>query len=371
MPGSVPGISDYPWLQLPPFKRFIGPMLPCLYDYRAGNQSGASAGSIMASHGSKKVIYAALVGNGLIAVTKFSAAAYTGSSAMFSEAVHSVVDTGNQGLLLLGIKKATKKPDAAHPFGYGMELYFWTFVVAILIFGVGAGFSIYEGIEKLRHPEVVTNVMVNYVVLGLAMIFEAFAWWMAFKEFRRRKGERGYFEMVRLSKDPTVFTVLFEDSAAMLGLICAFAGIALGEALEIPELDGAASVAIGIILAVTAALLAYESKGLLIGEGASSRVVQSINSIIAATPGVIATNEVLTMHLGPEDVLLNISIDFADDLSSVEVEASISALETQIKDTHPEIRRVFIEAQNLRAHARSMREAIAAHTGNGTPVEKA
>ena len=205
--------------------------------------------------------------------------------------------------------------------------------------------------------------MVNYVVLGFAMVFEFFAWWTAFKEFRRRQGDRGFVETVRRSKDPTVFTVLFEDSAAMLGLVCAFVGIALGEALEIPELDGAASVAIGVILAATAALLAYESKGLLIGESASNQVVQSIGSIVAATPGIVATNEVLTMHLGPEDVLLNISIDFADNLSSVEVEAAISVLETQIKDTHPEIRRVFIEAQNRTAHARSMREAIAVHTG--------
>lgn len=315
----------------------------------------------MANPSSKKVIYAALIGNGLIAITKFFAAAYTGSSAMFSEAVHSVVDTGNQGLLLYGIKRSSRKPDTAHPFGYGMELYFWTFVVAILIFGVGAGVSFYEGLHKLEDPTPVTDPTINYIVLGLAMVFEFFAWWTAFKEFRRRQGDRGLFEVVHGSKDPTVFTVLFEDSAAMLGLVFAFFGIWLGQRLGMPELDAVASLAIGAILAVTAALLAYEAKGLLIGEGASEDVVSSIREIVTETPGILATNEVLTMHLGPQDVLLNVSIDFADNLNSVEVEAAISSLETRLKEAHPEIRRVFIEVQSITGHASSLRQAIAVH----------
>ena len=234
----------------------------------------------MAAHGSKKVIYAALVGNGLIAVTKFAAATITGSSAMLSEAIHSVVDTGNQGLLLHGLRRAKRPADTAHPFGYGMELYFWTFVVAILIFAVGAGISIYEGVSKLLSPHPIKNPYVNYIVLGVAMVFEAGAWWIAFKEFRRGKGSLGYLAAVRESKDPTVFTVLFEDSAAMLGLIAAFIGIALADVWQMPALDGVASIVIGLILGATAVLLAYESKGLLIGEGTSPAVVAGIEKVV-------------------------------------------------------------------------------------------
>ncbi len=309
----------------------------------------------MASHESKKVIYAALAGNALIAVTKFAASAYTGSSAMLSEAIHSVVDTGNQLLLLMGLARSKRPPDREHPFGYGMELYFWTFVVAILIFAVGAGVSIYEGIDKLRHPHAVTNVYVNYLVLGFAFVFEAGAWWIAWKEFQAAKGARGILAAVRRSKDPTVFTVLFEDTAAMLGLMVAAAGLALGEILEIPELDGAASVVIGLILAVTALLLAIECKGLLLGEATHPEVIAGIRRLITAHPAILTTNEILTMHMGPDDVLLNLSVDFADGITSGDVEAAITGLERDIKAAHPEIKRVFIEAQNWRAHAEGER----------------
>ena len=322
----------------------------------------------MAASSSKTVIYAALIGNGLIAVTKFIAAGFTGSAAMLSEAVHSVVDTGNQGLLLHGIRRSGKPPDEAHPFGYGMELYFWAFVVAILIFAGGAGISIYHGVEKILHPEPLESVYVNYIVLGLAMIFEAVAWWIAFKAFRRTKGELGYFEAVRRSKDPALFTVLFEDSAAMLGLIVAFVGIALGQALGMPVLDGVASVLIGVILALTAALLAYEAKGLLIGEGVAPDVRRGIEAVIAEQDGIIRVNELRTMHLGPEEVLLTVSVDFSSDLSADEVEWTISMMEQTIKARYPEVRRVFIEAQNWRAHQadrRTMREQTAANGDAG------
>lgn len=311
----------------------------------------------MASHASKKVIYAALAGNSLIAVTKFGAAAFTGSSAMLSEAVHSLVDTGNQGLLLYGLRRARRPADVAHPFGYGMELYFWTFVVAIIIFGLGAGVSVYEGLHKVHTPVAVTNPAVNYVVLTLAMAFEAGAWYIAFKEFRQTKGTRGWLEAVRRSKDPTVFTVLFEDSAAMLGLVVALLGIGLGQWLDMPILDGAASIVIGVILAVTAALLAYECKGLLIGEGASPHVVDGIRKMIAAEVGIVTVNEVLTMHLGPQDVLLNLSVDFGDQFSAGDVEATITRLERRIKEAFPEITRVFVEAQHWRAHLQSQAPA--------------
>ena len=224
----------------------------------------------MEMHGSKKVIYAAFAGNLLIAVTKFGAAIVTGSSAMLSEAVHSLVDTGNQGLLLYGLRRAQRPPDEAHPYGYGMELYFWTFVVAILIFGLGAGVSVYEGVQGLLHPHAITNPAISYVVLAVAMVFEAGAWTIAFREFRKQKGRAGYIESIRRSKDPTVFTVLLEDSAAMLGLVFAFIGILAGQLLEMPALDGVAAICIGAILALVAALLAYEAKGLLIGRSGKS-----------------------------------------------------------------------------------------------------
>ena len=307
----------------------------------------------MPRHGSKKVIYAALAGNSLIAITKFAAAAFTGSSAMLSEAIHSVVDTGNQLLLLLGMRRARRPADVNHPFGYGMEIYFWTFVVAIVIFGLGGGVSFYEGYAKLQRPHPVTDAYVNYIVLAIAMVFEAGPWWLAFREFRKSKGRHGYLEAVRRSKDPTVFTVLFEDSAAILGLIVAFIGIGLAEAYDAPAFDAAASMAIGVILATVAIFLAMESKGLLIGEGARPAVVRGIRQIIATQPGILRTNEVLTMHFGPEDVLVTLSLDFEDGLSSREVEAAVSQMEARIKKDFPEITRVFIEAQSWLGHERS------------------
>jgi len=302
------------------------------------------------SKASKNVIYAALLGNALIAATKFVATALTGSSAMLSEAIHSVVDTGNQILLLFGMRQAAKPADTRHPFGYGMELYFWSFVVAILLFSIGAGLSIYEGIDKLRFPHALSDPTVNYIVLGFAMVFEGAAWTIAFREFRKTQGPRSFFAAIQRSKDPTVFVVLFEDTAAMLGLIVAFIGISLGAHFNDPMYDAAASIVIGVILAVTAILLVMECKGLLIGEGASKTVVQGIERIVSAAPGILQVNELLTMHFGPEDVLLNISLDFADGLPSEEVERAISHLESQIKQSFPEIKRVFIEAQSRVGH---------------------
>jgi cation diffusion facilitator family transporter len=307
--------------------------------------------------GRKKVVYAALLGNGLIAATKFAAAFYTGSSAMLSEAIHSVVDTGNQLLLLHGMRRSTRTADERHPFGYGMELYFWSFVVAILIFALGAGVSIYEGVQKILHPHPVTDPYVNYIVLGVAIAFEAGAWSVAYKEFKKSKGRLGFLAAVRQSKDPAVFAVLFEDSAAMLGLIAAFLGIGLGQVFDLPVLDAVASVVIGVILAVTAALLAYECKGLLIGESASPAVVAKVRRLATEAPQIRRINEILTMHLGPEDVLLNLSLDVDDAMTAGEVEAAISALEARIKKESPEIKRVFIEVQNWAAHLKSAVEA--------------
>ena len=312
-----------------------------------------AVGGFVAS-GSKKVIYAALVGNTGIAVSKFTAAYFTGSSAMLSEGVHSLVDTGNQVLMLHGLSRAAKKPDRMHPFGYGMELYFWAFVVAILIFALGAGISLYEGIKHIRHPEVIADPTWNYVVLGISFIFEGWAWTVAFKEFKRGIGKRSLWRAVQRSKDPTVFTVLFEDTAAMLGLITAFVGIFLSQYLKIPELDGLASVIIGLILGGVAVLLAIECKGLLIGESAGAEVTDGIAGIVREDGRIVSLNELLTMHLGPNDILVNASLDFADNLTSAEVEEAISAFELKIKEKYPDVKRVFIEAQSLAAHKRSV-----------------
>ena len=293
----------------------------------------------------RKVIIAALVGNSLIAVTKFVAAALTGSSAMLSEGIHSLVDTGNQFLLLHGLKKARKPPDERFPFGHGKEIYFWSFVVAILIFAVGSGVSFYEGVLHIMHPVHIQNPAVNYVVLGLALVFEGAAWGLAMRAFSRSKGNWGYFEAVRKGKNPSLFVVLFEDSAAMLGLLAAFLGIFLGQVTGNPVYDGAASIAIGIILGGTAIWLAYETKGLLIGEGAHPEVVGSIRSLAGSFPDVEKVNEVLTLHMGPDFLLVNISVDFVDTVPAGRVEEVLANMDRMIKESHPEVKRVFVEPE--------------------------
>ncbi len=306
--------------------------------------------------GSKRVIYAALIGNGLIAASKFFAAFITGSSAMLSEGIHSSVDCGNQILLLFGMRRAARPADDQHPFGYGMELYFWAFVVAILIFAVGAGISIYEGVIHILHPEPMSSPIWNYVVLGAAMVFEAGAWWVAFREFEKTRRGRPFLRAVRESKDPALFTVLFEDSAAMLGLVIALIGVAGAQVFAMPILDGAASVAIGVVLALVAILLAVETKGLLIGESAEPRVVEGIRRYLTPDTRVLAINEILTMHLGPNEILLNISLDFVDGLPAEKIEAAISDFETHIKTEFPRIGKIFIEAQSILGHRKSIAE---------------
>ena len=304
----------------------------------------------MASANSKKVIYAALIGNSLIAVTKFSASVYTGSSAMLSEAIHSLVDTGNQCLLLVGLKKSKQRADEQHPFGYGRELYFWAFVVAILIFAVGAGVSIYEGIKKVQHPHPVTSPMINYAVLTLSMIFEGFALHVAVKEFNKARGDTPFFRAVRQSKDPATFTVVFEDTAAMLGLIVAFIGLLAADWFNLPVLDGVASIGIGLILAATATFLAYETKALLIGEAADPEVDRGIREIVTGHKPIKNLNELRTMHMGPDDVLMALSIDFFDHYKAGTVEKTIYQLEREIKATYPQMRRIYIEVQAQEHH---------------------
>ena len=303
----------------------------------------------MASASSKKVIVAALIGNYLIALTKFAAFFMTRSSAMLSEGVHSLVDTGNQVLLLYGLRRARRPADEQFPFGHGKEVYFWGFVVAIMIFTVGAGVSIYKGIHHLIHPSPIQNPNINYIVLGCAMLFEGAAWYFALTEFTKAKGKWGYLEAVRRGKDPSMFVVLFEDSAAMLGILVAFAGIFLSQITGNPLYDGAASVIIGLILAGTAAWLAYEIKGLLIGESARPEIVKGVREIAKTYPKIKHVNEILTLHMGPDFILLNVSVDFADSLLAGDLEDTIARLDRQIKQAYPKIKRVFVEAEAWRA----------------------
>lgn len=300
----------------------------------------------MAGHsGSRLVIFAAIAGNLLIAVTKFVAAAFTGSSAMLSEGVHSLVDTGNGLLLLYGLHRAARPPDLTHPLGHGRELYFWSFIVALLVFALGAGVAFYEGIVHILHPAPIENPLVNYVVLGACMVFEGGSWLVALREFRRSKGSFGYIQAVRRSKDPSVYTVLFEDSAALLGLVIAFAGIFAAHYFEQPWLDGAASIGISLILGATAVFLARESKGLLMGEPASADVQAAILAIAQADPAVEQANGVLTVHLGPEQVVTGLSLDFVDHISAAKIEACVERLEAKLKAEVPEVTSVFVKPQ--------------------------
>ena len=294
---------------------------------------------------SKKVIYFALLGNAAIAVTKFIGSAFTGSSAMFSEGIHSVVDTGNQVLLLFGLKQAKKPPDEKYPFGHGKEVYFWSFVVAILIFAVGAGLSIFKGIEHIQHPQEITNPLVNYIILSVAMLIEGFVFYVAIKEFNKSKGDHNYLEAIQKGKDPGLFVVLLEDAAAMMGLIVAMVGIAVSQASGIYEFDGIASIVIGLILAMVAVLLAVETKGLLIGESANSKVVRGIHDVVKQTRGVQKVNEVLTMHMGPDYILVNLSVEFSDHIRTGQMEVLISRVDREIKTKFKHVKRVFIEAE--------------------------
>jgi len=306
----------------------------------------------MAHAGSKTVIFAAIAGNSAIAVIKFIAAAVTGSSAMLSEGIHSLVDTGNGLLLLFGIHQSQKPADEEHPFGRGKELYFWALIVAIMIFAVGGGISLYEGILHCLHPEPMQKIVWNYVVLGLSIVFESIPWAVAFRVFREQKGDQGYFEAVRSSKDPTIFTVFFEDTAALLGLVTALVGISLSHFLKMPILDGVASIVIGLILVAMATFLAYETKSLLIGEAADKQTVKDVEALAEADPAVARFIRARTMHFGPETVLLTMDLLFQPDLPGTQLAEAIDRLEKNIRDLHPEIRYIYLEAKAITTEAK-------------------
>lgn len=310
------------------------------------------------SHRSKTVVWAALGGNLAIAVCKVVAASFTGSSAMWSESVHSLVDTGNQWLMLLGMRRSSRPPSETHPFGHGLELYFWSFIVAIMIFGLGAGVSIYQGVDKFLHPGPIQNVWVNYLVLTFGVVFEGGVWIFALREFRRQNRRLGWIRAIRSSKDPTVFTVLFEDTAALLGLLVALIGITLSQLTGRSLYDALASIVIGLILAATAMLLANECRGLLTGEAAASPVRKQIGALLCQHPAIIDVHRVLTMHFSPQDVLLTASIKFDDSLTVPQLEQVVAELEESIRRHHPEVKRIFLEARRRLSPAAKQTEIL-------------
>jgi cation diffusion facilitator family transporter len=316
---------------------------------------------------SKFVVYAALIGNLLVALTKFAAAGWTGSSAMLSEAIHSLVDCVNQLLLLYGMHRAAQPADDLHPLGYGREIYFWSFIVALLMFTIGAGVTLLEGISHVRNPRAIVDPQVNYIVLALSALFEGATLVIAMRGFKKSKGDAGFFEAVRRSKDPPSFIVLFEDSAALIGLTIAFAGTFLSERLSMPVLDGVASIGISALLAVTALALARESKELLIGESASPQVRDSIVAIACAHPNIERANVLLTVHLSPHEIVAALSVEFIDKLNTTQIEETVLALERAIHAKHPDITAVFIKPQT--AHIfQSRRRARTRKAGAKAPA---
>lgn len=308
----------------------------------------------MAAGGSRNVVLVALAANLGIAIAKFVAAAWTRSSAMLSEAIHSLVDTSNQALLLYGLHRARRPADAHHPFGYSREIYFWSFVVAILLFSMGAGVSIYEGIAKLREPHPIGDFWVNYVVLGIALMLEGFSAYKAMTAFDSHRGPRGWLSALRASKDAALFTVLLEDVAAVSGLLIALAALVCVQFLGWSQADAIASILIGGLLATVAAFMSVEIKGLLVGEAVNPKVLAGITGLLKREMGpkgpLIAINEIRTMHLGPDDVLVAASVDAIDGLPAETVEAVTSELERAIKEKYPQVRRLFIETQSAAGH---------------------
>ncbi len=299
------------------------------------------------SSGSVKVVFAALLGNIAIASTKFIAALMTGSSAMFSEAIHSLTDTLNQILLLLGLHLSERPADTHHPFGHGKELYFWAFVVAILVFALGGGIAFYEGVHKLTMADhSFKNPYINYVVLGFSIFFEGLSFSVAIKEFNKMRGHTPIFKAIKESKDPAVFAVLLEDTAAMVGLIIAFIGIFLAHMFDFYKADAIASILIGLLLFSSSFIMARKAKSLLIGEAANPKVEEDILDILKAHKDIILINELLTMQVSPHSILVNMSLDFNDELSASQIEQTICDLKKQIKMTSPDIAKIFIEALN-------------------------
>ena len=309
----------------------------------------------------RSAVFAALIGDVLIAVTKTAAAVLTGSAAMTSEAIHSSVNTINEVLLLYGIHRSGKRPDEDHPFGFGRELYFWSFIVAVLIFALGAAASIYGGIGQIRRPHPITSPAVNYIVLALSFLFEGGSWLVSLRQFRAAKGQYGFLEALKLSKDPPSFMVMFEGIASLLGLLIAAAGIVASVASGRPEFDGVASIAIGLILAWTSIVLARESKSLLIGEQTYPGVRKSILEIANSEPSILKANGLVTAQLGPNQVVAMLSVEFADAMRAPEIEKEVVNLEHKVRAAHPQIVALFVKPQT----EKTFRESRERRLGRG------
>lgn len=295
---------------------------------------------------SNRTLWIAFAANLGIAVAKFGAAAVTGSSAMLTEGVHSVVDSSNQLLLLWGRKAARRPADALHPFGYGRELYFWSFIVAVLVFALGAGVSVYEGVLHITDPEPAVSPLIAYGVLAIAFLLEGGSTVSAYKEFRLAKGQLGWLEAVQRSKDPPGFIVLLENGAAMAGILVAAIGLAISQATGDPRFDGMASIVIGIILGITSFVLAYESKALLIGEAADPDLVAALTQLVAAHGGITSVGEVLTVHSSPDQITAMLSVDFHDMISAREVEKMVCDIESEVATRFPLVKRLYIRPRS-------------------------
>jgi cation diffusion facilitator family transporter len=295
---------------------------------------------------SRAAIYGALGANVAIAATKFAVAAITGSSAMLSEGIHSLVDSGNSVLLLIGVRRSQQPASPTHPFGHGKELYFWSLIVAVLIFGVGGGFSVYEGIQHVRHPNPLEDAHWNYIVLAAAAVFESISFAIAWRQFSRERGDTPFWQALHGSKDPATYTVLAEDGAALVGLGFAALGVFFSHQLDMPRLDGAASIAIGLLLAGVAVLLVRESRGLLIGEGIRPETARGIQAIAQAERGVQQVGPILSMYVGPEDVLVTFDLTFKGDIPAEEVAGAIRRIEHEIRANYPKVRRIFLEPRS-------------------------
>jgi cation diffusion facilitator family transporter len=300
------------------------------------------------ANASKLSLYGGIAANVAIAVSKFVAAYFTGSSAMLSEGIHSLVDTGNSGLLLYGTAQSQRPPDAEHPFGHSKELYFWGLIVAVLIFAIGGGMSFYEGIKHIQHPEPIEDAGWNYVVLGLSFLFEGIAFYLSVKALlAQSSGNVGFVKMLRTSRDPAVFASVMENLAALIGLAIAGIGVFLGHLLNNPYFDGGASIAIGLLLMLVAIFLVGRTKGLLVGTGVDAVTLANLERIARAQPQVCEIRSPLSMYLGPNDVILALDVQFADDLTSGQVASAVEQLQDAIRKEHPEVQRIFIEAKNL------------------------
>lgn len=295
---------------------------------------------------SKVAIYGAIGANVAIAITKFVVAGITGSSAMLSEGIHSAVDTFNGVLLLVGLRLSKRPATQEHPFGHGKELYFWSLIVAVLIFGLGGGVSFFEGIQHIRHPEPMRDPTWNYVVLAAAALFEGTSFFIALKEFRAQARGQPFWQALDRSKDPTTYTVLAEDSAALAGLAVAALGIYFSHSLGMPELDGVASVVIGVLLAGVAVFLIRQARGLLIGEGIRPETARAIRAIAMEQPGVEDVGHVLSMYIGADEVLVVVDVNFRDDTQTGAAADAVAAIERQVRARFPMIKRIFIEASD-------------------------